>query len=174
MTGNDSHASGAKRAFQYQNAHWLWLAGTVLIVDQITKQLVVRHFGLFDRVDLAPFLNLVRMHNTGAAFSLFASAAPLFFVALSIAVSVAILIWLRRHPHGNRLVAAALALILGGALGNAVDRATRGFVIDFIDVHVMGWHWPAFNIADSAITIGALLILLDMWLGRDGEGQADG
>lgn len=150
-----------QRAFHYQNAHWLWLAGLVIVADQITKQLVVRRLELFDSVTVLPILNVTRMHNTGAAFSMLSSAAPWFFVLLSAVVSLVILIWLRRNPHGERLVAVSLALILGGALGNAIDRATRGHVIDFIDVHAAGWHWPAFNVADSAICIGAACMIID-------------
>lgn len=152
------------RGFHYQNVHWLWLAGLVIVVDQITKQLVVRNFELFDSVALLPVLNLTRMHNTGAAFSMFSGLPPAFFVLLSLVVSVGIMIWLRRHPHDQRLTAAALALILGGALGNAIDRATRGYVIDFIDFHLGQWHWPAFNVADSAICIGAACMIIDALL----------
>lgn len=152
------------RGFHFQNVHWLWLAGAVIVIDQITKQLVVRTFDLFDQVLVLPMLNLVRLHNTGAAFSILSQMTPLFFVLVSVAVSIAILVWLRRHPHGDGLVAVSLTLILGGALGNAIDRATRGYVVDFVDVHLGGWHWPAFNVADSAITIGAALLLLDMFL----------
>ena len=158
--------TGPQRAFAYRNVHWLWLAALVIIVDQVSKQLVVNSLQLFDRIELTPFLNLARVHNTGAAFSIMSGAAPWFFVALSLAVTVGILIWLRRHPHDQRLPAVGLVLIAGGALGNAIDRATRGHVIDFIDVHVQGWHWPAFNVADSAICIGAALLILDMFIHR--------
>lgn len=158
--------SASGRAFRYQNAHWLWISAIVIVADQITKQLVVRSFDLYDRLVIAPFFNLVRLHNTGAAFSMFAGATPLFFVALTVVVSIGILIWLRRNPHTERLVGASLALILGGALGNAVDRVARGHVIDFLDLHAAGYHWPAFNIADCAITVGAALLLLDMWRKR--------
>lgn len=166
MNNNTPEQTGPQRAFRYQNAHWLWLSALVIAADQVTKQLVVNQMALFDRIELLPFLNLVYVHNTGAAFSMFSSAAPWFFVALSVGVSIGILIWLRRYPQQQRLVAVSLTLILGGALGNGIDRATRGYVIDFIDVHGMGWHWPAFNVADSAITLGAALLLLDMWVNR--------
>jgi len=167
MSASEPDNSGPQRAFHYQNAHWLWLSAIVIAADQVTKQLVVNSMDLFDRVVLAPFLNLVYVHNTGAAFSVMSGAAPIFFVTLSVAVSIGILVWLRRYPHEQRLVAVSLTLILGGALGNAIDRATRGYVIDFIDVHVAGWHWPAFNVADSAITVGAVLLLVDMWVNRN-------
>lgn len=162
MTPSDKTAAEHERGFTLQNTHWLWLSALVIVADQITKQLVVNRLDLFDRIPLFDWLNLTLMYNTGAAFSIFAGATPWFFVALSVAVSVGILIWLRRHPHGETWVAASLALILGGALGNAIDRATRGHVIDFLDFHMYGWHYPAFNIADSAIVLGAILLGLDM------------
>ena len=161
-------AADDERGFQLQNVHWLWLSVIVIAADQVTKQLVVNELALFDRIPLFDWLNLTLMHNTGAAFSIFAGATPWFFVALSVLVSVGILIWMRRHPTGDRLVAASLSLILGGALGNGIDRATRGFVIDFIDFHIHGWHYPAFNVADSAIVLGAILMGLDMLRPRRG------
>jgi signal peptidase II len=161
-------AADDERGFQLQNVHWLWLSVIVIAADQVTKQLVVNELALFDRIPLFDWLNLTLMHNTGAAFSIFAGATPWFFVALSVLVSVGILIWMRRHPTGDRLVAASLSLILGGALGNGIDRATRGFVIDFVDFHIHGWHYPAFNVADSAIVLGAILMGLDMLRPRRG------
>jgi len=151
-----------ERGFQLQNVHWLWLSAIVIVADQITKQLVVNNLELFDRIHIFDWLNLTLMHNTGAAFSMLAGTTPWFFVALSVVVAIGILIWMRRHPHEERLVAASLALILGGALGNAIDRATRGFVVDFVDFHLQTWHYPAFNVADSAIVLGAILLGLDM------------
>lgn len=153
-----------QRAFQYRNVHWLWLSAVVIAADQVTKQVVVNQLDLYERVVLLPFLNLGRMHNTGAAFSILTGVAPIFFIGLALAVSVGILVWLRRNPDHERLTAAGLCLILGGALGNAIDRATRGYVIDFLDLHAAGWHWPAFNVADGAITVGAILVILDMVL----------
>lgn len=158
---NDSTPS---RGFHYQNVHWLWLAGVVIVLDQITKQLVVRNLDLFDSIAVLPILNITLMHNTGAAFSILSGAPPAFFVLLSLAVSIGILIWLRRNPQGQRLTAASLSLILGGALGNAIDRVVYGYVIDFIDFHVGQWHWPAFNVADTAICIGAGLLIIDALL----------
>ncbi|MDA3920325.1 MAG: signal peptidase II [Salinisphaera sp.] len=167
---HDSSAVVRERGFQIQNVHWLWLSVFVIAADQVTKQLVTKYFALFDSHHLFSWLNLTLLHNTGAAFSIFRGATPWLFVALSVAVAVAILVWLRRHPHDSRLMAAALSLILGGALGNAIDRATRGFVVDFIDFHIGTWHYPAFNVADSAICIGAGLLIVDMLLsGRRGK-----
>lgn len=148
-------------SFQYKNVYWLWLSAAVMLIDQITKQLVVRHLDWFESIPLVPHLNLVYLRNTGAAFSMLADAPPAFFVLLGVAVSVGILIWLRRHPRGEPLVAVGLALILGGALGNVIDRVTRGYVVDFIDFYWGGWHFAAFNVADTAITTGAGLLILD-------------
>lgn len=157
----------AERGFELQNAHWLWLSALVLVADQVTKQLMVNYFAQYESTPLLPWLNLTLVHNTGAAFSMLRGATPWLFVGLSLAVTVGIMIWMRRHPHDSRLLAAALSLVAGGALGNAIDRATRGFVIDFIDFHIGAWHYPAFNLADSAICIGAVLIAVDMlWPGR--------
>lgn len=162
MTPSTDKTATHERGFTLQNAHWLWLSALIIGADQISKQLVVNSLALFDRIQLFDWLNLTLVHNTGAAFSMFAGATPWFFVALSVGVSIGILIWMRRHPHGERLVAASLALILGGALGNGIDRATRGFVVDFVDFHIQGWHYPAFNVADSAIVLGAILLGVDM------------
>lgn len=149
-------------AFRYKNVYWLWLSALAIVIDQITKQLVVRHLEWFDSVPVLPHFNLVHMRNTGAAFSMFADASPYVFIALGIAVTIGIMFWLRRNPRGQTLVAIALSLILGGALGNVIDRATRGYVVDFIDFYVGDWHFAAFNVADSAISVGAGLLILDM------------
>jgi signal peptidase II len=151
-------------AIQYRNVYWLWLSAAVMLADQITKQLIVRQLGWFDVLPVMPHLNLVHMRNTGAAFSMFSAAPAVFFILLGTGVSIGILWWLRKNPQGQRLVAVALALILGGALGNVIDRAARGHVVDFIDVYWGKWHFAAFNLADSAITLGAALLMLDMLL----------
>lgn len=147
---------------EYKNVYWLWLSLAIIVVDQITKQLVVKGMELYQVIPLLPSLNLTRMHNTGAAFSMMSSASPLFFIALGLIVGVGVLVWLRMNKTGERLVAIGLVCIQGGALGNVIDRATRGYVVDFVDFHVGSWHWPAFNVADSAIVIGAGLLMLDM------------
>jgi signal peptidase II len=151
-------------SFQYKNVYWLWLSAAIIVLDQITKQLVVKNFAEFERLALTPFLNLCRVHNTGAAFSMMSDLPPLAFVLLGTVVSLGILVWMRANPSSQRLVAVALALILGGALGNVIDRATRGHVIDFVDFYVGTWHFPAFNVADIAITFGAGFLILDMLL----------
>jgi signal peptidase II len=151
-------------AFQYKNVYWLWVSAAVMLPDQVTKQLIVRNLGYTDVWPLLPFFNLTHLHNTGAAFSILSSAPRVFFITLGVAVSVGILWWMRRNPRGQTLFAAALALILGGALGNVIDRATRGYVIDFLDFYWGSWHFAAFNVADTAITLGAGLMILDMFL----------
>ena len=151
-------------AFQYRNVYWLWVSAAVMLLDQVTKQMVVRNLGWFDVLPVMPHFNLVHMHNTGAAFSMLSSAPPVFFIVLGVAVSLGILWWLRKNPRGQTLFAAALSLILGGALGNVIDRATRGYVVDFVDFYWGSWHFAAFNVADSAITVGAGLMILDMIL----------
>lgn len=145
-----------------KNIQWLWLSLFVILFDHASKYLVERHIQRFDSVPLMPHLNLSNMHNTGAAFSMFNSAPALVFIVLSASVSAWILWWLRRHPYDHRLEACAFALILGGALGNAIDRALRGYVVDFVDFFIGSWHFAAFNLADSAISIGAALLVLDM------------
>ncbi len=149
-------------AFQYKNVYWLWVSAAVMLADQVTKQMVVRSLDWFDVLPVFPHFNLVHMRNTGAAFSMLSEASPLFFIALGVAVSVGILWWLRQNPRGQTLFALALSLILGGALGNVIDRATRGYVVDFLDFYWGSWHFAAFNVADSAITVGAGLMILDM------------
>lgn len=166
--GSPQHSDTSERGFQLQNVHWLWLSALVIGADQVTKQLVVKNFTLFDSHRLFDWLNLTLMHNTGAAFSILRGATPWLFVGLSVVVAVGILVWLRRNPYGNQLMASGLSLILGGALGNAIDRATRGFVVDFVDFHIGAWHYPAFNVADSAICVGAALLILDMLWPRRG------
>jgi signal peptidase II len=152
-------------------SNWLWLAVAVMALDQWTKSLIVDRFEEFDKVVLLPVLEFMRLHNEGAAFSFLSSAGGWqrwLFVGLGVVVSAAILIWLRRLPaKGQGLLAAGLSLILGGALGNVIDRVLLGHVIDFIRVHYAEHYFPAFNVADSAITIGAVLVILDNLLEYD-------
>jgi len=144
---------------------WLWLSLVVVLLDQATKLLVERLMALHETMALVPgLLNLTRMHNSGAAFSFLAGAGGWqrwFFISVALLVSAVIMIWLTRLRRNERWLAAALALVLGGALGNVWDRLAHGYVIDFIDLYYGQWHWPAFNVADSAITIGAAMILID-------------
>ena len=142
---------------------WLWLAGLILVLDQITKLAVLGSLTPYqDVIPLTGFFNLVHVHNTGAAFSLFADQPGWqrsFFISLALVAS-AVIVWLLRKPYPP-IFHAALALILGGAVGNVIDRVLYGHVIDFLDLYVGTWHWPAFNVADSGITIGAALLVYD-------------
>jgi signal peptidase II len=146
-------------------SNWLWLALAVVLLDQWTKYLVVDNLDEFQEIVLLPVLDLMRLHNEGAAFSFLGDASGWqrwLFTALGIAVSAGILVWLRRLPaSGAHLLAAGLSLVLGGALGNVIDRVLWGHVIDFIRVHYEQWYFPAFNVADSAITVGAVFLILD-------------
>jgi signal peptidase II len=146
-------------------SNWLWLAVGVMVLDQWTKAVVVERFDEFERVVLLPVLEFMRLHNEGAAFSFLSDASGWqrwVFIGLGVVVSAGILVWLRRLPaKGQGILAAGLSLILGGALGNVIDRVVHGHVIDFIRVHYQEHYFPAFNVADSSITIGAALVILD-------------
>ncbi|MFN7751532.1 MAG: signal peptidase II [Pseudomonadota bacterium] len=142
---------------------WLGWALALVVVDQVTKLLILQGLLPGQVVALAPFLNLVLVYNPGAAFSLLADAAGwqrVFFIAVAI-VAIAWIIHMLRADPGRTRYCAALTLILGGAAGNLIDRLWLGAVIDFIDLHAGGWHWPAFNVADSAICCGAALLVWD-------------
>lgn len=143
---------------------YLWLSLAIIIADQISKTLMVNWLDLYERVAVLPFFNLTLAHNTGAAFSFLAGAGGWqrwFFVALAVVISAVLVIWMKRLAATARLEAISLALIIGGAIGNVIDRLIYGYVIDFLDVYVGTYHWPAFNIADSAICIGAVLLIID-------------
>jgi signal peptidase II len=146
-------------------AWWLLLSAVIVLFDQLTKTYITRHFGEFEFRTVLPILDITRMHNVGAAFSFLASASGWqrwLFIGLALCVSVAIIVWLCRLPRGtNVFLAAGLALVLGGALGNVIDRIRLGHVIDFIHFHWDRAYFPAFNVADSAITVGAACLLLD-------------
>ncbi len=142
---------------------WLGIALAVILLDQFTKTLILGYFQLGDSRTVTSFFNVVRVHNSGAAFSFLAGASGWqrwFFVGLGLAAAVFI-VWMLRSHGGQRMFAWALSLILGGALGNVVDRLLHGYVVDFIQVHYAGWYFPSFNVADSAITVGAVLLILD-------------
>ena len=142
---------------------WLALAAFIVAVDQITKYLVAGSFAPGESVPLTSFFNMVLVHNPGAAFSFLSDQAGWqrgFFIAIALAASVWIVYLLAKHPR-ERLFALALTLVLAGAVGNVIDRILVGAVVDFLDFHAFGYHWPAFNVADSAITCGAVLLAWD-------------
>jgi signal peptidase II len=142
---------------------WLGIAVLIILADQFTKTLIVGSFRLGDSHTVTSFFNIVRAHNTGAAFSFLAGAGGWqrwFFIGLGIAAALFI-VWMLRSHGGQRLFSWALALILGGALGNVIDRFIHGYVVDFLQFHYAGWAFPSFNVADSAISIGAACLILD-------------
>ena len=143
---------------------WLWLSFLALILDQWSKHIVDSSMQLYESIPVIPYFSLTYVHNTGAAFSFLSQAGGWqrwFFAGLALTVSVVITIWLARLKKHEILLAVALSLVLGGAVGNLIDRLLYGYVIDFLDVYYQDWHWPAFNIADSAITLGVSLMLLE-------------
>jgi signal peptidase II len=143
---------------------WLVVSLLVIVIDQYTKRLITARFELFDRVPVFPSFDLVRLHNTGAAFSFLANASGWqnwFFTGVALAVSALILWWLFLQPAGRVLVPLGLTLVLGGAIGNLIDRLQHGYVVDFVMLYYGRWSFPAFNVADSAITVGVVLLLID-------------
>jgi signal peptidase II len=159
---------------------WLALSAVIIALDQATKLWIVVSFELFERIDILPFLDIIRLHNRGAAFSFLAGQSGWqvsFLLLLGLAITAVLVSWLRKLPEdGQHRLAAALALIIGGALGNVIDRAIYGHVVDFIYLHLGDWYFPAFNVADSAISVGAALLIWDgfaEWLReRAGSGRA--
>ena len=149
--------------------YW-WLSGSVIMLDQVTKFLAETLLTFHQPVPVLPSFNLLLTYNTGAAFSFLAGAGGWqrwFFLGLGSLVSIGLIVWLQRLKPTETRLATALALILGGAIGNLIDRAWLGQVIDFIQLYYQHWYWPAFNLADSAITVGAALLVLDsLWSGR--------
>lgn len=144
---------------------WAWLgwALIILIADQFTKTLILGAYQLGDATHVTQFFNIVRAHNTGAAFSFLAAAGGWqrwLFTGLGVVATLFIAWQLRAHP-GQKLFCFALSSILGGAVGNMLDRLMHGYVVDFLDFHTRGWHFPAFNVADTAITVGAACLILD-------------
>jgi len=143
---------------------WLWLSLLVFVLDQVSKLLIVKNFDLYESVGLIPSVNFTYVHNMGAAFSFLSSAGGWqrwFFVGIAIIAITVLVIWLRRLKPTETWMAVTISLVLGGAVGNLYDRISYGYVIDFIDVYYQAHHWPVFNIADSAISIGVVMMLVD-------------
>jgi len=156
-------AKGTSKSASGAMLPWLGLALILLIADQFTKVLILGYYRLGDATYVTSFFNVVRVHNSGAAFSFLASASGWqrwFFTAIGIAAALFI-VWMLKSHAGQKLFSLAMACILGGAVGNVIDRSLHGYVVDFLDFHYRGWHFPAFNIADSAITLGAICLILD-------------
>ena len=142
--------------------HWYGLAGLVIVLYQLSKWVVLENIGLGETIYVAPFWNWVLTWNPGAAFSLLADQPGWqrwFFTVLALGVSAWIALELKKHPE-QKLLSLSLALVMGGALGNVIDRVRFGAVVDFVQWHVAGYYWPAFNVADSAISVGAVLLVI--------------
>jgi signal peptidase II len=155
---------------------WLWITVVFLIIDQISKHLVVSSFDLHESMNILPFFDLKYVQNPGAAFSFLADQdgwQRWFFTIIAAVASVVFLVWLAKTPKSNALLSIALAFMLSGALGNLIDRALFGYVIDMLDFHIAGKHWPVFNIADSAIFIGAALMIFDSFKNGDSEKKVE-
>lgn len=146
--------------------YWIWLSILVVIIDQGTKYIITQYLPYNTSIYLLPVLNLTLEHNRGAAFSFLSQVsdyAVWLFIVTAVIVSLIICIWLHRLSFRNRWLGVSLSLILGGALGNLLDRIIYGYVVDFIHFHVTNWNWPIFNVADTAITIGAIMLIIDIF-----------
>jgi signal peptidase II len=166
---HDRRRPAGSSPFSFPPVSWAWLAVTAVIIflDLQTKQMVSEALTLYRPVEVFSWLNITLAHNYGAAFSFLSDAGGWqrwFFIVLATAVSLVLLVWILRLPRKEWITGLGLALVLGGAIGNLVDRIRLGYVVDFVDFHVGDWHYPAFNVADSAITCGVILLLLDAFL----------
>jgi len=163
MTASPSRPPRSSRAWTASIWPWLGLALILLIADQFTKTLILGYYRLGDSTYVTSFFNVVRAHNTGAAFSFLADGngwQRWLFTVIGV-VAAGFILWMLRSHAGQKLFSFAMACILGGAIGNVIDRMMHGYVVDFLDFHLQGRHFPAFNVADSAITIGAICLVLD-------------
>jgi len=161
--------------WQQTGIRWLWLTVTCLLLDQVTKIWVASQLHLYESVSLLPYLNLTYVHNEGAAFSFLSNAGGWqrwLFALIAISVSCILLVMLVKNSRQQRMLNAAYALVISGAIGNLIDRLSYGYVIDFIDFYIDSWHWPAFNVADMAICIGAGLLILDAFKGEANKASA--
>lgn len=163
--GSQSTSSGIK---------WLWLTLIFLVLDQITKHYVAANMALYESIAVLPFFNITYVHNLGAAFSFLADQdgwQRWFFAGIAFIASIVFLVWLKKTPKENVMLSVAFALMLSGALGNLIDRVLLGYVIDFLDFYYQQHHWPAFNVADSAIFVGAALMIIDSF--KNDQSQKD-
>jgi len=166
VSNDNSHNARSNGTLAF---YWYGLALVVVLMDHYTKDLASSSLDYGRPVQLLSWFNLTLQHNTGAAFSFLNDAGGwqrYFFTGVATLISIGLVAWLYRMSRGQRLLALSLGLILGGALGNLWDRIALGYVVDFISVHYQGHYFPAFNIADSAISVGAALMLLDSFLGN--------
>jgi signal peptidase II len=161
-----------KKLFNDTGLRWLWLTLLLLVIDQVTKHWVAGTFDYRESLFVLPFFNLTYVHNEGAAFSFLADQGGWqrwFFTAIASIASIVFLVWMAKTPKQQRLLSIAFALILSGAVGNLIDRALFGYVIDFLDFHWAGYHFAAFNIADSAIFIGAALMIFESFTNKEDD-----
>ncbi len=162
---NDSHQRPPMR----RPLRWLWLAVAVIMLDLATKYAASHFLSYAQPVEVLPFFNLTLLHNTGAAFSFLAEHPGWqrwFFAAIAIGASIGLTVWLSRIRADEKLLAIALPLIIGGALGNLYDRLIHGYVVDFLSFHAAGWYYPAFNVADIGITLGAIGLIWESVMGE--------
>lgn len=153
----------SKNSYEKKTLPWLWLSILIIVVDQWTKYLIVHHLVFGWPIKIFPWLNLTLNYNTGAAFSFLATETGwqiYFFALMALIVSVFLIIWLIRIQYSDHWKAISLALVLGGVLGNFIDRVRLGYVIDFIDFHIKDWHYATFNIGDNAICVGVFLLII--------------
>lgn len=144
---------------------WLWLSGLIVLLDQLTKYGVVGHLFYGQTIKWLPFLNITHVYNSGAAFALLSDGGGwqiYFFAIVSLSIAIFFMFWLRKTPRYWIWRSLGLSLIIGGALGNLIDRVYLHYVVDFIDFHIENWHFATFNIADSAVTIGAVCLAVSM------------
>ena len=154
---------------------WLWLSAIVVVLDQLTKQWVEEAFVLYESLPVTGFFNLTLVYNTGAAFSFLADAGGWqrwFFLILALVICIYLVYWLLQLDKKQVALPLAIAMIIGGAVGNVIDRLLYGHVIDFLDFYYQQWHWPAFNLADSAITLGVILFIWDAFFGAKDHSNA--
>ncbi|AWB68541.1 lipoprotein signal peptidase [Saccharobesus litoralis] len=162
--------------FTQTGLRWIWIAIVVLVLDQVTKLAILDSFQLYERVNYTSFFNLVYVQNFGAAFSFLSDAGGwqrYFFTGIAIAAVVLLSVWMYKTPADKRLMPIGFSLILGGALGNLYDRISYGYVVDFLDFYYQNWHWPAFNVADMGIVVGAGLVLLDSFINQEDEQKSN-
>jgi signal peptidase II len=154
------------KLFTQTGWRFLWLSLLVLVSDQYTKALVLENIELYQAIQILPFFNLTHVYNYGAAFSFLHDAGGWqrwFFIIIALAVSALVMWWSKQTNKEQIILPVAFSLIIGGAMGNAYDRLVHGYVIDFLVLYYQDWYWPAFNVADSAICIGAVLLIVDMF-----------
>jgi len=163
------------KLFKDSGLRWWWLTLVCLLVDQISKQWVATQMDLYQSIEILPFFNLTYVHNLGAAFSFLADQGGWqrwFFTAIASIASIVFIVWLAKTPKENKILGIAFALLLSGALGNLIDRVLFGYVIDFLDFYLGSYRWPAFNVADSMIFIGAALMIIDSFKNQPEKAQS--